>query len=172
MGSVMCCYTPKPAQNLLCRPRFTVCLRTNSSTFCHHEKLYFPFIYSRLRYFTREYGVLGGECSNHSVPTILFNDLAQLSRVGLFHVRDFCGTSPRFMPQICLFCPPPPACQPTMLCLPLRLVAQPLGRLTGDACRWSCIRFSRTATARRGSESMRSFWQFKSFPVSMPFKHF
>ena len=117
-------------------------------------------------------GVLGVECSNHSVPTILFNDLAQLLRVGLFHVRDFCGTSPRFMPQICLFCPPPPACQPTMLCLPLRLVAQPLGRLTGDACRWSCIRFSRTATARRGSESMRSFWQFKSFPVSMPFKHF
>ena len=118
------------------------------------------------------HGVLGVECSNHSVPTILFNDLAQLLRVGLFHVRDFCGTSPRFMPQICLFCPPPPACQPTMLCLPLRLVAQPLGRLTGDACRWSCIRFSRTATARRGSESMRSFWQFKSFPVSMPFKHF
>ena len=34
-------------------------------------------------------GVLGVECSNHSVPTILFNDLAQLSRVGLFHVRDF-----------------------------------------------------------------------------------
>ena len=33
-------------------------------------------------------GVLGVECSNHSVPTILFNDLAQLSRVGLFHVRD------------------------------------------------------------------------------------
>ena len=30
-------------------------------------------------------GVLGVECSNHSVPTILFNDLAQLSRVGLFH---------------------------------------------------------------------------------------
>ena len=98
MGSVMCCYTPKPAQNLLCRPRFTVCLRTNSSTFCHHEKLYFPFIYSRLRYFTREYGVLGGECSNHSVPTILFNDLAQLSRVGLFHVRDFCVTPPNFTP--------------------------------------------------------------------------
>ena len=51
-------------------------------------------------------GVLGVECSNHSVPTILFNDLAQLSRVGLFHVRDFCGTSPRFTPQICLFPPP------------------------------------------------------------------
>ncbi|EPJ91041.1 hypothetical protein CF149_23686 [Pseudomonas psychrophila] len=34
-------------------------------------------------------GVLGVECSNHSVPTILFNDLAQLSRVGLFHMRDF-----------------------------------------------------------------------------------
>ena len=43
-------------------------------------------------------GVLGVECSNHSVPTILFNDLAQLSRVGLFHVRDFCVTSPNFTP--------------------------------------------------------------------------
>ena len=32
------------------------------------------------------HGVLGVECSNHSVPTIFFNDLAQLSRVGLFHV--------------------------------------------------------------------------------------
>ena len=42
-------------------------------------------------------GVLGVECSNHSVPTILFNDLAHLSRVGLFHVRDFCVTSPDFM---------------------------------------------------------------------------
>ena len=52
-------------------------------------------------------GVLGVECSNHSVPTILFNDLAQLLRVGLFHVRDFCGTSPRFTPQICLFPPLP-----------------------------------------------------------------
>ena len=32
-------------------------------------------------------GVLGVECSNHSVPTIFFNDLAQLSRVGLFHAQ-------------------------------------------------------------------------------------
>ena len=38
-------------------------------------------------------GVLGVECSNHSVPTILFNDLAQSVKVGLFHVRDFCVTS-------------------------------------------------------------------------------
>ena len=47
---------------------------------------------------SRLHGVLGVECSNHSVPTILFNDLAQLSRVGLFHVRDFCVTSPNFTP--------------------------------------------------------------------------
>ena len=28
--------------------------------------------------------VLGGACSNHSVPTILFNDLAELLPVRLF----------------------------------------------------------------------------------------
>ena len=33
-------------------------------------------------------GVLGVECSNHSVPTIFFNDLAQSEKVGLFHVCD------------------------------------------------------------------------------------
>jgi hypothetical protein len=33
--------------------------------------------------------VLGVECSNHSVPTIFFNDLAQSLQVGLFHARDF-----------------------------------------------------------------------------------
>ena len=33
------------------------------------------------------HGVLGVECSNHSVPTILFNDLAQSEKVGLFHAR-------------------------------------------------------------------------------------
>ena len=38
-------------------------------------------------------GVLGVECSNHSVPTIFFNDLAQLSRVGLFHVCEKTPTS-------------------------------------------------------------------------------
>jgi len=31
-------------------------------------------------------GGLGVECSNHSVPTIFFNDLAQSEKVGLFHV--------------------------------------------------------------------------------------
>ena len=30
--------------------------------------------------------MLGVECSNHSVPTIFFNDLAQSAKVGLFHV--------------------------------------------------------------------------------------
>ncbi len=29
--------------------------------------------------------MLGGECSNHSVPTIFFNDLAQSEKIGLFH---------------------------------------------------------------------------------------
>ncbi|WP_218196422.1 MULTISPECIES: hypothetical protein, partial [unclassified Pseudomonas] len=33
----------------------------------------------------RMHGVLGVECSNHSVPTIFFNDLAQSEKVGLFH---------------------------------------------------------------------------------------
>ena len=41
------------------------------------------------------YGVLGVECSNHSVPTIFFNDLAQSSPVGLFHVRK---NTPTFTP--------------------------------------------------------------------------
>jgi hypothetical protein len=36
------------------------------------------------------HGVQGVECSNHSVPTIFLNDLAQSSQVGLFHVCDFC----------------------------------------------------------------------------------
>ena len=65
------------AQNPPCSPRLTVCLRTNRSTFCHHTKLCFFFIYSSLLYFAREHGVLGVECSNHSVPTIFFNDLAR-----------------------------------------------------------------------------------------------
>ena len=95
------------AQNPPHRPRFTVCPRTNRSTFWHHAKLYFYFIYNGLRYFTREHGVLGVECSNHSVPTILFNDLAQLSRVGLFHVRDFCVTSPHFTPAFSSESPAP-----------------------------------------------------------------
>ncbi|CAI8811381.1 hypothetical protein EMIT0324P_11150 [Pseudomonas chlororaphis] len=34
----------------------------------------------------RLHGVLGVECSNHSVPTIFFNDLAQSEKIGLFHV--------------------------------------------------------------------------------------
>ena len=40
-------------------------------------------------------GVLGVECSNHSVPTILFNDLAQSVKVGLFHVYKI---TPTFTP--------------------------------------------------------------------------
>ena len=36
--------------------------------------------------YEKEDGVLGVECSNHSVPTIFFNDLAQSAKVGLFHV--------------------------------------------------------------------------------------
>ena len=42
------------------------------------------------------YGVLGVECSNHSVPTILFNDLAQSVTVGLFHVKNL---PPHLPPQ-------------------------------------------------------------------------
>ena len=57
--------------------------------------MYFPFIYNSLRDFTREHGVLGVECSNHSVPTILFNDLAQSVKVGLFHVYKI---TPTFTP--------------------------------------------------------------------------
>ena len=31
--------------------------------------------------------MLGVECSNHSVPTIFFNDSAQSETIGLFHAR-------------------------------------------------------------------------------------
>ncbi len=41
------------------------------------------------------YGVLGVECSNHSVPTIFFNDLAKSAKVGLFHVLEI---TPTFTP--------------------------------------------------------------------------
>ena len=45
--------------------------------------------------------MLGVECSNHSVPTILFNDLAQLSRVGLFHAQGLLrGGHPVFLLKI------------------------------------------------------------------------
>ena len=40
------------------------------------------------------HGVLGVECSNHSVPTILFNDLAQSVKVGLFHVCEIPPLNP------------------------------------------------------------------------------
>ena len=43
------------------------------------------------------YGVLGVECSNHSVPTIFFNDLAQSEKVGLFHARKIL---PHLLPRI------------------------------------------------------------------------
>ena len=94
-GSVQPGGTVKPAQNLPCRPRFTVCLRTNSMTFCHHPKLRFSFIYNDLKDFTREHGVLGGECSNHSVPTIFFNDLAQPNPLGFFMPGEI---TPTFTP--------------------------------------------------------------------------
>jgi len=51
----------------------------------------------------RLHGVLGVECSNHSVPTIFFNDLAQLLRVGLFHGRDFYGTPSRLLSRAFIF---------------------------------------------------------------------
>jgi hypothetical protein len=41
------------------------------------------------------YGVLGVECSNHSVPTIFFNDLAELLPVRIFHARKI---TPTFTP--------------------------------------------------------------------------
>jgi len=34
-------------------------------------------------------GALGGECSNHSLPTIFFNDFAQSEKVGLFHAKKY-----------------------------------------------------------------------------------
>ena len=42
------------------------------------------------------YGVLGVECSNHSVPTIFFNVLAQSFQVGLFHAWKI---TPTFTPK-------------------------------------------------------------------------
>jgi hypothetical protein len=41
------------------------------------------------------YGGLGVECSNHSVPTIFFNGLAQSEKVGLFHTWKI---TPTFTP--------------------------------------------------------------------------
>ena len=69
-------------------------------------------------------GVLGVECSNHSVPTILFNDLAQLSRVGLFHAQGLLRGITRFSSS--RSSAQAPANQLTMLCLPLRSIAQAL----------------------------------------------
>ena len=87
--------TSKSAQNPPHSPRFTVCLRTNCSTFCHHTKLYLSFNYNGLRDFAREHGVLGVECSNHSVPTIFFNDLAQPNPLGFFMPGEI---TPTFTP--------------------------------------------------------------------------
>ena len=39
--------------------------------------------------------MLGVECSNHSVPTIFFNELARSAKVGLFHVLEI---TPTFTP--------------------------------------------------------------------------
>ena len=38
---------------------------------------------------------LGVECSNHSVPTIFFNELAQSFQIGLFHAYEI---TPTFTP--------------------------------------------------------------------------
>ena len=38
---------------------------------------------------SRQHGVLGVECSNHSVPTIFFNDLAAFERLCCFCHSDF-----------------------------------------------------------------------------------
>ena len=73
------------AQNPGCRPRISVCKNTENATFCRCLKGGYSFCINELRHLAPLHGVQGVECSNHSVPTIYFNDLAQSSQVGLFH---------------------------------------------------------------------------------------
>ena len=48
-------------------------------------------------------GVLGVECSNHSVPTILFNDLAQPNPLGFFMSKKRPLLGPLPAGNLCLF---------------------------------------------------------------------
>jgi hypothetical protein len=50
-----------------------------------------------------KYGVLGVECSNHSVPTILFNDLAAFERLCCFCHSDFSSDPGLFLHASLLF---------------------------------------------------------------------
>ncbi|PNG42467.1 hypothetical protein A1354_25710 [Pseudomonas asplenii] len=54
-------------------------------------------IFEAFKKYEKEDGVLGVECSNHSVPTIFFNDLAQSEKVGLFHAWGIMREHPVFL---------------------------------------------------------------------------
>ena len=49
------------------------------------------------------HGVLGVECSNHSVPTIFFNDLAQPNPLGFFMSKKRPLLGPLPAGNLCLF---------------------------------------------------------------------
>jgi hypothetical protein len=59
------------AQNPLWRPRVFVCISTKKRMFCYTLNKYFSMQNNELRIYSTQHGVLGVECSNHSVPTII-----------------------------------------------------------------------------------------------------
>ena len=62
--------TPRDAQNLLWRPQIFVCKITRKAIFCRANQVRVSFKINGLRLYGPQHGVLGVECSNHSVPTI------------------------------------------------------------------------------------------------------
>jgi len=62
------------AQNLLWRPWFIVCITTKMRVICNHGKAVLSLKNNRLGAFGPQHGVLGVECSNHSVPTIFLKE--------------------------------------------------------------------------------------------------
>ena len=58
------------AQNLRYRPRFMVCISTGNAVIWCRAYIGNSIFYNGLRLYGAKHGVLGVECSNHSVPTI------------------------------------------------------------------------------------------------------
>jgi hypothetical protein len=58
------------AQNHRWRPRVSVCKITRKAVFCRPCSGRFSFRINGLLVYGPQHGVLGVECSNHSVPTI------------------------------------------------------------------------------------------------------
>ena len=77
------------AQNLGYRPRLIVCISTGNAVIWYRAYIGNSIFYNGLRLYWAKHGVLGVECSNHSVPTIFFNDLAAFERLCCFCHSDF-----------------------------------------------------------------------------------